>query len=146
MISNSNISMERIILRRRPERCDCAMLPWAAVTHTDECVVGRFARRTDADLFAVERERTGWGATADVRGGRAIVVVQHGFARVVTEGDVEVVILDLDTRQSVNEQELAPVHCDYASLLARAGVAWPISEEGRRNVGQRVIVRTAVVA
>ncbi len=139
----SDVSTERVIIRRFSERCDCAALPWTALTRTSERVVARFARRTEADLFAVGREQKGWGSAPAARRARAIVVVQHGYARVLTEGDVEVVILDLDTRRSVGEQDLAPVHCEYAALLARAGVVWPVSQDGRRDVSQRVIAPTA---
>lgn len=141
MISNGII--ERVIIRQFSERCDCATLPWLALTPTSERSVGRFARRTDADLFAVARELNGWRGTSVPRPARAIVVVEHGYARVLTEGDVEVVILDLDTRRSVGEHDLAPVHCEYASLLARAGVAWPISDDGRRDVSQHLMAPTA---
>lgn len=62
---------------------------------------------------------------------RALVVVEHGTARVHTSDAVDAVVIDLDARRDFTADELMPVHSDFTDLLNDAGVDWPLSPSGR---------------
>lgn len=62
---------------------------------------------------------------------RALVVVEHGAARVHSSPSVDAVVVDLDARRDTPRSELLPLHTDFCELLADAGVDWPLSSSGR---------------